>query len=109
MLTIDLERSIALIQQLKSLHRDGHWRVSIAHYQTLREMISAIVHQSQESDSELRKRLLEATASITVMERQVESWVVHGAASVDAVELNRQLNDIQSDLENLSNSIELAS
>ena len=109
LLIIDLQQSISLIQQLKFLHRDGHWRVSLAHYQTLREMISAIVHQSKQSESELRERLLEATASITVMERQVEAWVVHGAASIDAVELNRQLNDIQSDLEKLSNLMELAS
>lgn len=107
LLAIDLERAIGLIQRLKSLHRDGRWEVALEQYQALRAMISAIARQCPASETELRERLSKATVSISEMELQVEAWVVYRSQPIDIVELNQELNDIQSDLEDMSNTMEL--
>ena len=107
LLVIDLERAIGLIQRLKSLHRDGRWEVALEQYQVLRAMISAIARQCPASETELRERLSKATVSISEMELQVEAWVVYRSQPIDIVELNQELNDIQSDLEDMSNTMEL--
>ena len=103
LLTIDLERSINLIQRLKSMHRDGHWEASLELYQALRAMLSAIISRYPSSDSELRERLSKSRASITMMERRVEARRNRGLGNDDAIELNEQLNEVQSNLEDMSN------
>ena len=70
-------------------------------------MISAIARQCPASETELRERLSKATVSISEMELQVEAWVVYRSQPIDIVELNQELNDIQSDLEDMSNTMEL--
>ena len=107
LLTIDLERSINLIQRLKALHRDSRWELSLELYQVLRAMLSAIIARYPEDASELREQLSEARISITLMEEYVESLLVQGLGTEDIFRLNQQLNEVQSDLEDLSSRIGL--
>ena len=76
-------------------------------YQALRAMVSAIVKQCPESETELRERLSKATESISAMELQVDSWVVYQFQTIDVVKLNQELNEIQSALEDMSNTMDL--
>ena len=108
LLTIDLQRSINLIQHLKTLHRKGSWEVSLELYQELREMIAAIIVHYSEDAPELLGRLSKARASIIIMERQVESLSGQGLRP-DVSELNETLNIVQSDLENMAATVELDS
>ena len=107
LLAIDLERAINLIQRLKSLHRDARWEVALEQYQALRAMVSAIVAHSPESETELRERLSNARTLFREIEEYVEARVEQGLRTTDITKLNGQLNDVQSDLEDLSSRIGL--
>lgn len=101
LLIVDLQRSINLIQHIKTLHRRGSWEVSLELYQELREMIAAIIVRYSEDAPELLGRLSKARASIIIMEREVESLNARGLR-LDVSELNQTLNIVQSDLENMA-------
>ena len=107
LLAIDLERSINQIQRLKSLHRDGRWDVALEQYQALRAMVSAIVAHSPESETQLRERLSSARTLFREIEEYVETRVAQGLGTADITKLNGQLNDVQSDLEDLSSRMSL--
>ncbi len=106
LLIIDLERAINIIERLKLLHRNESWEAALENYQTLRAMLSAITARYPEKESELGERLTTARESITEMEEHVEGRVRLGFETA-VVELNQQLNTIQSVLEEMSNTMEL--
>ena len=70
-------------------------------------MLSAIIARYPEDASELREQLSEARISITLMEEYVESLLVQGLGTEDIFRLNQQLNEVQSDLEDMANTMEL--
>ena len=111
LLAIDLERAINLIQRLKLLHGTERWEAALEQYQVLRAMLSAIIARYPTEESELIERLSKARLSITMMERRVESQRRRGLGTDDVIELNeqlnQQLNEVQGDLEDLSNSMGL--
>lgn len=107
LLAIDLERAINLIQRLKSLHRDGRWEVALEQYQVLRAMISAIVAHSPECETKLRERLSNARTLFREVEEYVETRAEQGLGTADITKLNGQLNDVQTDLEDLSSRMGL--
>ena len=111
LLLIDLERAINLIQRLKLLHSTERWEAALEQYQALRGMLSTITARYPTDESELIERLSKARVSITMMERRVESQRRRGLGTDDVIEvneqLNQQLNEVQGDLEDLSNSMGL--
>ena len=107
LLAIDLERAINIIERLKLLHRNENWEAALENYQTLRAMLSAITARYPANESELRERISKATESISAMELEIDSWVVYQLQTIDVVKLNQELNDIQSDLEDMSSAMEL--
>ena len=108
LLIIDLERAINIIERLKLLHRNESWEAALENYQTLRAMLSAIIARYPENESEPNERLSKARAGITEMEEYVEERVRQDLEiESDELAFNQQLNSIQSDLEDMSNTIEL--
>ena len=101
----DLERSVALIQRLKLLHRDEHWEAALEQYQALRSMLSSILARHAELESGERERLFEARALITSLERQVEEALADGKRVENPTDMNSQLNQVQSDLEDMAGAV----
>ena len=104
---VDLERAVALIQRLKLLHDTGRWEGALEQYQTLREMLSSIVVRYPDPDPARRQRLILARNRVTDMESQVRSQLAQGLPPETHAALDRQLNEIQSDLEDMANAIGL--
>lgn len=101
----DLERSVALIQRLKLLHRYEHWEAALEQYQALRSMLSSILARHAELESGERERLFEARALITSLERQVEEALADGKRVENPTDMNSHLNQIQSVLEDMAGAI----
>lgn len=102
---VDLERAIALIQRIKDLHNDGRWQTAMEQYQSLRYMLSNIVARCPDGQAELRDALTAGRAAITAMENLVRELIVTGIGESEQARLNQELNQIQSDLEQLSSAI----
>ena len=47
LVVVELQRAIALIQRIKVLLSDEHWRTSLEHYQPLRAMLSDVKYGSR--------------------------------------------------------------
>ena len=105
LLAIDLERAVSLIQRLKLLHSAGLWEAALEQYQVLRAMISVIDARYPGENPERRERLFEARAIIRQMENHVGSQVHEELGADYQAVLNSQLNDIQSDLEDMSSAM----
>ena len=107
LLIVDLERAVALIQRLKLLHRESRWEAALEQYQTLRAMTSGVIARCNEMDAARRERLVSARAAIGVMEDYVESTGDRGLVDNDKNRLNRELNELQLDLEDITNAMGL--
>ena len=102
---VELQRAIGLIDRIKTLHDNGRWEASTEHYQSLRAMLSDVITRCPEDQVEVREKL--ATARIIV--RDIENFVRgRDDSSIlerDRFRLNRRMNEIQTNLEELASDI----
>ena len=103
--TVDLQRAIALIERIKTLHDNERWEASREHYQTLRAMLSDVIARSPEDQSDVRERLANARTIVSGMDNIVRSHVSRDVSERDRSRLNRNLNVVQSDLEELASNV----
>ena len=101
----DLERSVALIQRLKLLHRNERWEAALEQYQALRAMLSSILVRHADLKPGERARLVEARALVTYMEQQVDEALADGERVENLTAMNSRLNRIQSDLEDMAGAV----
>ena len=101
----DLERSVALIQRLKLLHRSERWEAALEQYQALRAMLSSILVRHADLKPGERARLVEARALVTYMEQQVDEALADGERAENLTAMNSRLNRIQSDLEDMASAV----
>ncbi len=102
--TVSVQRAIGLIQRIKLLHESDQWDRALEQYQVLREMISHIVNSYPESDWEGIARLSTARTRIGEMEVAVGRSAAQGMADRQRIRFQHELNQIQSDLEDLASS-----
>lgn len=102
---VDLERAIALIQRIKELHNGGRWQSAMEQYQPLRAMLSDIVARCPESQTEFREKLNTARRRILDAENSVRGRLAQDTDESHRTQLYRELNQIQSDLEELASAI----
>ncbi len=102
---VDLQRAIALIQRIKTLHDDDRWEASTEHYQTLRAMLSDVIARSPEDQSDVREKLATARTIVREMENFVRGHERDSIREHDRSQLNESLNAIQSDLEELASDV----
>ena len=103
--TVELQRAIALVQQIKYLHQEGLWLVSSALYQTLRVMLIDIEVRHPAITSELQRQLQEAILQITEIDNRVNIALGEAAEPTGFQEFAEVLNEIQVNLERMSISI----
>ena len=101
----DLERAIALIQRIKDLHHGDRWPTAMEQYQPLRAMLADIIARCPDEQAGLRDALADARSAITAMENLVRSSISTGIEESEQSRLNQELNEIQSNLEQLSSAI----
>ena len=99
---VDLQRAIALIQRIKLLHDTRRWDAALEQYQSLRGMLSYIIARCPESQTGIRDRLDDAREAVTSIENFVGRHIGQDIGNRDRSRLNRILNRIQSDLEDLA-------
>lgn len=103
---VDIERAIALIQRIKLLHDIARWEAAMEQYQALRMMLSGIIARTPEEQPEVRDRLGTARERVRRMEDFIrEEQVSLNVADSNRANLNRELNEIQSDLEELASDL----
>ena len=102
---VDLQRAIGLIERIKTLHDNGRWEGSREHYQTLREMLSDIIARCPEGQRDIRGKLATARTIIGDMDNLVRRRGLDAMPNPQRSRLNQNLNDIQSDLEELASNI----
>ena len=102
---VDLQRAIGLIARVKTLHDNDRWEASREHYQTLRAMLSDVIARCPEDQAGVREKLATARTIVGGMENFVRRRVSRGIEERDRSRLNRSLNDIQSDLEELASNV----
>ena len=102
---VDLERAIALIQRIKLLHNSDQWQTAIEHYQPLRAMLADIIARCPDGQSELRRRLATSRRRVRETENFVAERISPGISEGDKFRLNRRLNHIQSNLEELASAM----
>ena len=101
--TVQLERAIGLIQVIKSLHNSDGWVAARELYQVLRTMLSEIIARCSENQTEFRERLANDRIIVKDIENLVDEHINQGIEDSRRANINRQLNEIQSDLEDLAN------
>lgn len=103
---VDIERAIALIQRIKLLHDIALWEAAMEQYQALRMMLSGIIARCPESHTERRQRLAIARERVRRMEDFIrEERLNRDVENSKRANLNRELNEIQSDLEELASDL----
>ena len=103
--TVDLHRAIGLIERIKTLHDNDRWEAAREHYQALRSMLSDVITRCPESQTEVRAKLATARTIIRDTENFVRERIARTIEDRDRSQLNRSLNEIQSDLEELASVI----
>ena len=103
--TVDLLRAIGLIQRIKLLHDITSWEAAMEQYQALRAMLSDIIARCPEGHTELRQRLNTARTRVRGMENLVREYLNQSIGDTEGANLNRELNEIQSDLEELASDL----
>ena len=71
LVVVELQRAIALIQRIKVLLSDEHWRTSLEHYQPLRAMLSDVKVRFPFPHSEDVETIQTAIGQLTAMEDTV--------------------------------------
>ncbi len=99
--TVHLERAIGLIRVIKSLHNNNGWVAARELYQVLRTMLSEA--RCPESQTAFREKLANDRIIVKDIENLVDEYINQDIEDSRRANLNRQLNEIQSDLEDLAN------
>lgn len=107
LVTIDLERAVSLIQRLKLLHDTSRWEAALEQYQVLRAIISDISARYPDLDPEISERLTTARRLIRLMEDYVGGRENNSLGTNERIQLNRSLNEIQSDIEDIASAMGL--
>lgn len=97
---VDLERAIAMVQRLKTLHRDRKWEVSLELYQPLRVMLTNINTRGTIDKEVLRA----AVPQIRIIEDSVTRALSEGGNPTGERNFPRILNNIQTGLEEISSA-----
>lgn len=97
--TVDLQRAIALINHIKTLHENDRWEASSPLYQTVREMLSNVITRCPQDNVE---KLATARANVSMMENSVRGRNRSTISKSDQFQYFRILNEIQSHLEELA-------
>ena len=105
LVTVELEKAIALIQRLKLLHREGRWDAALEQYQPLRDMTSAIIARYPELANEQRTQLTEARNQIRIMEGIVVKGIDTQYQGLDRDRIFGQLNRLQLELEQMAKEV----
>lgn len=101
LLAADINRAVDLIQRLKLLHITGRWDAALEQYQSLRALITSIVIRLPEQETDHRARLAGGRLLIRRMEDFASSQGPQQLDTDDVSRLNQDLNEIQSDLEDV--------
>ena len=107
LLVVDLQKAVDLIQRLKLLHGIGRWEAALEQYQALRVMISVIIAHYPRREADFPHTLTRAGILIRMMEDYVDSRTAHGLEIDNQTGLNEQLNEIQSNLEDMASAMRL--
>ena len=102
--TVNVQRAIGLIRLVKTLHDNDDWTAARQHYPALREMLTGIIGRGPENLAEFHGKLLTARDDVNDMYEFVEE---HSGQEIDKSSrsrLNRILNNIETDLEQLANA-----
>ena len=99
---VDLQRAIGLIERIKTLHDNSRWEASTEHYQTLRAMLSDVIVRCPEDQTAIREKLATSRATVGNVENLVRQRGGGTISDREKSRLNRSLNEIQSDLEELA-------
>ena len=102
---VDLQRAIGLIERIKTFHDNNRWEASRAHYQTLRAMLSDVIARCPSDMVRTRERLATARTIMRDMEDFVRSREGGTISKRDRTPLDRRLNEVQSDLEELASNL----
>ncbi len=102
----DLERAIGLIQRLKLLHDTSRWEAALEQYQALRAIISDIVARYPDLEPEISERLTTARRLMRLMEDYARGRENDGLGTDERIQLNKSLNEIQSDPEGIASAME---
>ena len=102
MAVVDLQRAIALVQRLKTLHRDDNWEASLEHYQPLRAMLADINGRHSLPTLEQHESLREAIPQITVIEDTIARALRDGKDPSQEGDFDETLNAIQMNLEQIA-------
>ena len=100
-----MQRAIGLIERVKTLHDNDRWEASREHYQSLRAMLSDVIARCPEDQAGVSEKLATARTIVGDMENFVRRRVSRGFREHDRSRLNRSLNDIQSNLEELASNV----
>ena len=100
--TVDLERSVGLVQRLKLLHSNEQWQAALEHYQQIRAMMADIIERCPQEDTERQAKLATARILLRDMENFVASRARSGIRVRDRSRMQQLLNQIQSDLEEVA-------
>ena len=103
--TVDLQRAIGLIERIKTLHDNDRWEASTEHYQTLRAMLSDVIARCPRNQVDFRGKLATARTIVLEMENFVRRRESGAIPERDRSRLNKRLNEIQSDLEELASNV----
>ena len=103
--TVDLQRTIGLIERIKTLHDNNRWEGSTELYQSLREMLSDVISRCPENHADVRGKLVTARTVVRDMENFVRQRVSRDITDLDRFQWNQSLNEIQSGLEELASSV----
>ena len=104
---VDLERSIALIERIKLLHSIERWESASELYPVLRAMISAIIARIPGKEIDLRQRLTMSRTSIVTMQEYIESHPREELGTDGRHRMNRELNTLQVELEDIAGTLGL--
>ena len=102
---VELQRAIGLIDRIKTLHDNGRWEASREQYQTLRAMLSDVIARCPEDQVNVREKLATARTIVRDMENYVSGRDSSDIPERDRSRLNRRMNEIQSNLEELASNV----
>ena len=102
---VDLQRAIGLIERIKTLHDSDRWEASREHHQTLRAMLSDVIARCPADQVRIREKLATARTLVADIDKSVRPRVSRGISERVRSRLNQSLNDIQSDLEELTSNV----
>ena len=102
-----MQRAIGLIERIKTLHDNKRWEASREHYQTLRAMLSDVIARCPEDQAGLRAKLATHRTIVRDIEDFARRYVSQDIPERQRSRLNRSMNAIQIDLEELSSNMGL--